>query len=84
MVTIAIQGGRHDRLRPGDIVGALTNEVGLAATDIGPISILDRISFVALASAVAPRALAGLEQGRIKKKRFRAYVVAVPGAARRG
>jgi ATP-independent RNA helicase DbpA len=80
MVTIAIQGGRHDRLRPGDLVGALTTEVGLAATDIGKIAILDRISFVAVAAAEGARALAGLEVGRIKNKRFRSYLVKPPDA----
>jgi ATP-independent RNA helicase DbpA len=79
MITIAIQGGRHDRLRPGDIVGALTADIGLAATDIGQIKVMDRISFVALAAAVGPRALEGLAHGRgIKKKRFRAYQVSAP------
>ena len=78
MITIAIQGGRHDRLRPGDIVGALTTEVGIAAADIGQINVMDRISFVALAAAVAEQALAGLERGRIKTKRFRAYRVTPP------
>lgn len=82
MITIAIQGGRHDRLRPGDIVGALTTDVGIAATEIGQISVMDRISFVALAAAVGPRALTGLNQGRIKKKRFRAYLVTAPDAGR--
>jgi ATP-independent RNA helicase DbpA len=75
MTTIAIQGGRSDRLRPGDIVGALTTGVGLAATDIGVITITDRISFVAVAAAHAARALAGLRDGRIKNKRFRSYLV---------
>ena len=78
MVTIAIQGGRHDRLRPGDIVGALTTGVGLAATDIGQIAVNDRISFVAIVASVAKRALDGLAAGRIKNKRFRAYVVKPP------
>jgi ATP-independent RNA helicase DbpA len=78
MITIAIQGGRQDRLRPGDIVGALTTEVGLAASDIGKIAITDRISFVAIAEAVGDRALAGLEKGRIKNKRFRSYRVKPP------
>jgi len=78
MTTIAIQGGRHDRLRPGDIVGALTTEVRIPATDIGQITITDRISFVAVLAGVADRALAGLENGRIKNKRFRAYVVKPP------
>jgi ATP-independent RNA helicase DbpA len=83
MATIAIQGGRQDKLRPGDIVGALTTEVGLAAADIGAISVTDRVSFVAIAAAHAARALAGINAGRIKNRRFRAYAVAVPrgGAA---
>ena len=80
MTTIAIQGGRTDKLRPGDIVGALTTEVGLAAADIGPISITDHISFVAIAAAHGPRALAGINAGRIKNQRFRAYQVVAPGA----
>jgi ATP-independent RNA helicase DbpA len=78
MVTIAILGGRHDRLRPGDIVGALTSGVGIAGTDIGQIAINDRISFVAVAAAVARQALDGLAAGRIKNKRFRAYLVEPP------
>jgi len=79
MVTIAILGGRQDRLRPGDIVGALTTGVGLAGTDIGQIAVNDRISFVAVAAPVAKRALDGLAAGRIKSKRFRAYLVEPPG-----
>ena len=77
-LTIAIQGGRHDRLRPGDIVGALTTAVGIPATDIGKITVNDRISFVAVVASVADRALRGLEAGRIKNKRFRAYLVKAP------
>jgi ATP-dependent RNA helicase DbpA len=78
MATIAIQGGRQDRLRPGDIVGALTTGVGIAATELGQITITDRISFVAVAAPVATRALAGLAAGRIKNKRFRCYLVKPP------
>jgi ATP-independent RNA helicase DbpA len=78
MTTIAIQGGRHDRLRPGDIVGALTTGVGIAGTDIGQITVTDRISFVAVVASVAERALDGLAAGRIKNKRFRSYLVKPP------
>jgi ATP-independent RNA helicase DbpA len=80
MLTIAIQGGRHDRLRPGDIVGALTREVGLAATDIGQITVNDRTSFVAVVASAGRRALDGLAAGRIKNKRFRTYLVKAPSA----
>jgi len=78
MVTIAIQGGRSDKLRAGDIVGALTTAIGIAGADIGQISITDRISFVALAADAGPRALAGINNGSIKNRRFRAYLVKMP------
>ncbi|MEO7732981.1 MAG: ATP-dependent RNA helicase DbpA [Kofleriaceae bacterium] len=78
MITMAIQGGRQDRLRAGDIVGALTTGVGLLATEIGKIELRDQISFVALAAAVGPRAIAGINQGKIKTRRFRAYQVTPP------
>ncbi len=83
MITIAIQGGRRDRLRPGDIVGALTTEIGLAAPDIGKISITDQMTFVAVTAEVGARALAGLERGKIKNKRFRSYLVKPPRQERR-
>jgi ATP-independent RNA helicase DbpA len=78
MTTIAITGGRTDRLRPGDIVGALTRDIGIAGTDIGKIAVNDRISFVAVTAGVVGRALDGLASGRIKNKRFRSYVVKAP------
>ncbi len=78
MATIAILGGRHDRLRPGDILGALTTGVGIAGADIGQIAINDRISFVAVAASIAKRALDGLAEGKIKNKRFRSYLVKPP------
>ncbi|MEZ4404236.1 MAG: ATP-dependent RNA helicase DbpA [Kofleriaceae bacterium] len=83
MTTVAIQGGRHDKLRPGDIVGALTTEVGIAAADIGPIRITDHLSFVAVATALGPQVVAGINRGKIKNRRFRAYPVVVPGQATR-
>jgi ATP-independent RNA helicase DbpA len=78
MATIAILGGRQDRLRPGDIVGALTTGVGIAGADIGQIAVNDRISFVAVVVSQATRALDGLLAGRIKNKRFRADLVKPP------
>ena len=78
MVTIAIQGGRHDRLRPGDIVGALTTGVGIVAADIGQITVNDRISFVAVAAAIGRRALDGLTAGRIWYARNRLFLIRPP------
>jgi ATP-dependent RNA helicase DbpA len=72
MDTLRLSGGRKDKVRPGDIVGALTGEAGgLNGADIGKIEIHDRFSFVAVAKSVSQKALASLSEGRIKGRRFR-------------
>ncbi len=72
MRTIYIGGGRKDKLRPGDILGALTGEAGgLNGAEIGKIEIHDRFSYVAVSTAIAQRALSALQNGRIKGRKFR-------------
>lgn len=72
MVTLFIGGGRKDKMRPGDILGALTGEAGgLKATDVGKIEIHDRFSYVAVAKRIAAVALERLRNGRIKGRKFR-------------
>jgi len=70
-VTLSISGGRKDKLRPGDILGALTGDAGLAGSDVGKIEILDKLSYVAVNTAQAEKALARLRQGKIKGQKFR-------------
>src|SRR5690606_39776546 len=55
-----------DKLRPGDIVGALTGEAGLHKDAIGKIDVYDTRSYVAIARASAAQALARLRAGKIK------------------
>lgn len=71
MVTICIEGGRKDKLRPTDILGALTGEGGLAGADVGKIDIFDIRAYVAVKSHVAVKALKRLQAGQIKGRRFR-------------
>lgn len=71
MVTLCIDGGRKDKLRPTDILGALTGEGGLVGTEVGKIDIFDARAYVAVSKAVAPKALKRLQAGQIKGKRFR-------------
>ena len=71
MATLRIDAGRTDKLRPGDILGALTGDAGLQASHIGKIDIFATRSYVAIARAQANHALARLEAGRIKGKKFR-------------
>ena len=76
METLRLSGGRKDKLRPGDILGALTGEAGgLAGEQIGKIEIHERFAYVAVAKNVSRRALDSLNQGRIKGKRFKAELV---------
>jgi ATP-independent RNA helicase DbpA len=71
MTTLSIGGGRKDKLRPGDILGALTGEAGgLNASDIGKIEIHDRMAYVAVAQSIGRIAVERLRQGRIKGRKF--------------
>jgi ATP-dependent RNA helicase DbpA len=72
METLYISGGRKDKLRPGDILGALTGEAGgLQGSEVGKIEIHDRFSYVAIAKGTASRAIQQLGAGRIKGKKFK-------------
>jgi ATP-dependent RNA helicase DbpA len=72
MVTLYISGGRKDKLRPGDILGALTGEAGgFPGSDVGKIEIHERFSYVAIARGSAERAIERLGAGRIKGKKFK-------------
>ena len=71
MTTLQIGGGRKDKLRPGDILGALTREGGIDGGQIGKIDIFDRHSCVAVAHKVADNAQRQLAAGRIKGRKFK-------------
>ena len=71
MTTIYVSAGRKDNIRPGDILGALTGEIGLEAKHVGHIRILEVNSYVAIDRAHVERALKGLQAGKIKGKKFR-------------
>jgi ATP-dependent RNA helicase DbpA len=73
MSTLRIEAGRSDKLRPGDILGALTGATGLPAEAIGKIDIFATRAYVAVRRAEAERALGGLRTGRIKGRNFRVY-----------
>ena len=78
MATLFIDAGRKDKMRPGDILGALTGEAGgLAASDVGKIELHDRFAYVAVSRRVAKTALERLREGRIKGRRIRVEPVRV-------
>ncbi len=71
MSTLFISGGKKEKLRPGDIVGALTAHQEIAADAIGDIRIYDRYTYVAITNALADTALKTLQEGNIKGRNFR-------------
>lgn len=74
MKTIQISGGKIDKLRAGDILGALTAApTAIASSEIGKIEIHDRYSFVAVTSLTAEKALNKLRTIKIKGKKFKAF-----------
>ena len=71
MTTVYISAGRKDNIRPGDLLGALTGEIGLQAKHVGKIHILEVNSYVAVDNAHVDQAIKGLQAGKIKGKKFR-------------
>lgn len=79
MVTLVIAGGKRDKLRPGDLLGALTGDAGLTKEQVGKINIFEFNSYVALDRHVAGAAMQrlnggnplGPEFGTIKGRNFK-------------
>ena len=75
MVTLQILGGRKEKIRPGDVLGALTGEAGLAADQIGKINVNEQSTYVAVARGIARQALKRLQDGKIKGKKVRVQLL---------
>ncbi len=72
MVTLCINGGRKEKVRAGDILGALTASKSIPGKQIGKIDIFDHFAYVAIERPVAKQALKILSEGKIKGRKFRA------------
>ncbi|WP_313482454.1 ATP-dependent RNA helicase DbpA [Stutzerimonas kunmingensis] len=75
MATLCIGAGRKDKLRPGDILGALTGDAGIPGTQVGKIAIFDFQAFVAVERGVAKQALKRLNEGKIKGRSLKVRVL---------
>jgi ATP-independent RNA helicase DbpA len=76
MATLQIGGGKKQKVRPGDILGALTGKTGnhqevITGDNVGKINIYDNSSYVAVSLDVVKAALNKLEQGKLKGRSFR-------------
>ena len=78
MSTLQILGGRKEKIRPGDVLGALTGADGGAAytrEQIGKIQVTEFCTFVAVARDVADAACEKLNAGKIKGKSVKVRVM---------
>ena len=48
MATLQILGGRKEKIRPGDVLGALTGDAGFEGSQIGKINVTDMVTYVAV------------------------------------
>jgi ATP-independent RNA helicase DbpA len=71
MVTLVIDGGKKDKLRPGDVLGALTGELGIDGSEVGKIDISHFATCIAIKRESAKLALKALESGKIKGRQFK-------------
>jgi len=74
-MTLVIEGGKKDKVRAGDILGALTGEAGLDGKHIGKIDIHDRQSYVAINRSFIDEAHDKLKNGKIKGRKFSVWIL---------
>ena len=72
MVTLQILGGRKEKIRPGDVLGALTGEAGFQGAQIGKIQVTEMSTYVAVERAIARPALRALNAGKLKGRSVKA------------
>ena len=73
-VTIVLEGGKKDKVRPGDILGTLTGAASIESKYVGKIDIYDRQSYVAIDSSMIEKAYSYLKNGKIKGRTFSVWV----------
>ncbi|HQW20660.1 MAG TPA: DbpA RNA binding domain-containing protein, partial [Rhodocyclaceae bacterium] len=66
MVTLQILGGRKEKIRPGDVLGALTGEAGFTREQVGKITVTDQSTYVAVVRNIAREAVQKLSMGKVK------------------
>lgn len=75
MATIHIQGGRKEKIRPGDVLGALTADLGYTREQVGKIDINEFATYVAVERSIAGEVVARLNEGRIKGRGVKARLL---------
>lgn len=69
MVTLFLSAGKKDKIRAGDILGALTKDAGLAGDAVGKIDVGSAYSYVAVKRKHAETALKHFQNGKLKGRK---------------
>ena len=75
MATLQILGGRKEKIRAGDVLGALTKDLGYAAAQIGKINVNDFSTYVAVAREIAPQVAKRLGSAKVKGRSVKLRVL---------
>ncbi|MCG5054963.1 MAG: ATP-dependent RNA helicase DbpA [Myxococcales bacterium] len=85
-VTWVVEGGRQDKLRPGDLLGAFVAEFALTGDAVGKIDVVKERAYISLAPAFTSELQAKLKAGqgkvKVKGKLFRMSLLADPSRGR--
>ncbi|HYF40808.1 MAG TPA: ATP-dependent RNA helicase DbpA [Ramlibacter sp.] len=84
MVTLHIQGGRKEKIRPGDVLGALTADLGYTREQVGKIDVNEFSTYVAVERSVAAAAARRLNAGKIKGRSVKVRVLEATAASAAG
>jgi ATP-dependent RNA helicase DeaD len=68
-VRMHIALGKKDKVKPGDIVGALTGECKISGKEIGMIDMFDHFSYFEISEAHVRQVLKGMKKNTIKGKK---------------
>lgn len=71
METLQILGGRKEKIRPGDVLGALTGDLGFSGTQVGKINVTEFSTYVAVERSIVQDALRKLNAGKVKGKKVK-------------
>jgi len=75
MVTLQIRAGKKQKVRAGDILGALTKEGDILGNHVGKIHVLAQWSYVAIHSSIASIAFRKLQKGLLKGRTYRVRIM---------
>jgi ATP-independent RNA helicase DbpA len=71
MVMLFVNGGKKEKLRAGDLLGALTASSHITASQVGKITIFDKFAYVAVDQKIGKSAFDILANNNIKGRKFR-------------